>query len=243
MAAAGNDTVRPKDEGPGNHPVSMDLPDGVHVFPLTFEQGDREVTIHPGGIETERGLLLLDVGPAETLDQLRERLEAAGFAPADVATVLVTHHDWDHAGGLASFQGSTDAVVLAHELEAPSVDGRSDTRGGDRYPPARVDVEFDAGVTFNTDAGPTRVVPTSGHTPGHVSVYLPEARFLFAVDALTADTDGLQGPSEQFTASVTEARSSAERLAGLDIETTHCFHGGTVTAGSDRIAAIAAGEE
>lgn len=220
----------------------MDLPDGVHTFRLTFEQGDREVTIHPGGIETERGLLLLDVGPAETLDQLREDLDAAGFAPADVSTVLVTHHDWDHAGGLASFQETADAVVLAHELAAPPVDGRSDTRGGDRYPPARVDLEFDAGVTVNTDAGPARVVPTPGHTPGHASVYLPEERFLFAADALTADADGLQGPSEQFTASMPEALSSAERLAALDIGTTHCFHGGTVTAGSDRIAAIAADE-
>lgn len=221
----------------------MDLPDGVHTFPLTFEQGDREVTVHPGGIETERGLVLLDVGPAETLDQLRDGLDAAGFAPADVTTVLLTHHDWDHAGGLEAFQETADAVVLAHELEAPPVDGRSDTRGGNRYPPARVDVEFDAGVTVNTDAGPARVVASPGHTPGHVSVYLPEERFLFAADALTADADGLQGPSEQFTESMTEALSSAERLAALDVETTHCFHGGTVAAGSDRIAEIAAGEE
>jgi glyoxylase-like metal-dependent hydrolase (beta-lactamase superfamily II) len=221
----------------------MDLPDGVHTFPLTFEQGDREVTIHPGGIETERGLLLLDVGPAETVDQLREELGAAGFAPTDVATVLVTHHDWDHAAGLADFQETADAVVLAHELEAPAVDGRSDTRGAERYPPARVDVEFETGVTINTDAGPAQVVPTPGHTPGHVSVYLPEARCLFAADALTADADGLQGPSEQFTEAMSEALSSAERLAALDVGTTHCFHGGTVAAGSDRIAAIAAGEE
>lgn len=221
----------------------MVLPDGIHTLPLTFEQGGREVTINPGGIETERGLLLLDVGPAETLDQLREGLDAAGFAPADVSTVLVTHHDWDHAGGLAAFQETTEAVVLAHELEAPPVDGRSDTRGGDRYPPARVDVEFDVGVTIHTDAGPARVTPTPGHTPGHVSVYLPEERFLFVADALTADADGLQGPSEQFTESMPDALSSAERLAALDVETTHCFHGGTVAAGSERIAAIAAGEE
>lgn len=221
----------------------MNLPDSVHTFPLTFEQGDREVTIHPGGIETERGLLLLDVGPAETLDQLRERLDAAGFAPADVSTVLVTHHDWDHAAGLAAFQETADAVVLAHELEAPAVDGRSDTRGAERYPPARVDMEFDASAIVNTDAGPARMVPTPGHTPGHVSLYLPEERFLFAADALTADTDGLQGPSEQFTESMPEALSSAERLAALDVGRTHCFHGGTVTAGSDRIAAIATGGE
>ncbi|WP_276257312.1 MBL fold metallo-hydrolase [Haloglomus litoreum] len=218
------------------------LPDGVHTFPLTFDHGDGQVTINPAGIETPRGLLLLDVGPDGALDQLRERLGEAGFALDDLATVLVTHHDWDHAGGLAALQDATDVTVLASEHEARAVDGRADTRGpGERYPPGRVDVTFDEGVTFHTDRGPARVVPTPGHTPGHVSVYLPDERVLFAADALTADADGLQGPNEGFTEDMDTALTSADRLAALDIETTHCFHGGTVAAGSARIGAIAAG--
>jgi glyoxylase-like metal-dependent hydrolase (beta-lactamase superfamily II) len=222
----------------------MELPAPVHVFPLTFDQGGHEVTVYPAGIETALGLLLLDVGPVETLDQLRDGLAGAGFAPADVALVLLTHHDWDHAAELAEFQASADAVALASATEAPAVDGRADTRAdGERYPPARVDIEFDDGLDFRTDAGPARVIPTPGHTPAHVSVHLPEERFLFAADALTADADGLQGPSEPFTESMETARSSGARLADLDIGTTHCFHGGTVAAGSGRIAAIAAGED
>jgi glyoxylase-like metal-dependent hydrolase (beta-lactamase superfamily II) len=222
----------------------MELPAAVHVFPLTFDQGGHEVTVYPTGIETPRGLLLLDAGPEETLDQLRGGLAEAGFAAADVALVLLTHHDWDHAAGLAAFQEAADAVVLASATEAPAVDGRRDTRAeGERYPPARVDIEFDDGLDIRTEAGPARVIPTPGHTPGHVSVHLSEERFLLAADALTADADGLQGPDERFTESMETARSSAARLANLDVETTHCFHGGTVAAGSERIAAIAAGED
>lgn len=217
------------------------LPDGVHTFPLTFSQGDREVTIHPAGVETVGGLLLLDVGPRETLDDLREGLADAGFSFEDVTSVLLTHHDWDHAAGLAALQEVASPTVLASATAAPAVDGRADTRAADgRYPPGRVDVEFEAGVTFRTRAGPARVVPTPGHTPGHVSVHLPDERFLFAADALTADAEGLQGPNEGFTESMDEALASAERLAALDVETTHCFHGGTVAAGSERIAEIAA---
>jgi glyoxylase-like metal-dependent hydrolase (beta-lactamase superfamily II) len=229
------------------------LPDGVHTFPLTFDQGEREVTIHPAAIETANGLVLLDVGPEEALDQLGDRLDDAGFAFADVRTVLVTHHDWDHAAGLAPLQDLVDPTVLASAREARAVDGREDTRGpGERYPPGRVDVTFEtgttdpaatSGITFHTAAGPATVVPTPGHTPGHVSIHLPEERFLLAADALTADERGLQGPSEGFTEDMDAALASAERLARLDIETTHCFHGGTVADGSDRIAEIAAARD
>jgi glyoxylase-like metal-dependent hydrolase (beta-lactamase superfamily II) len=220
----------------------MVVPEAVHVLPVTVETDGREVTVHPVAIDTERGPLLLDAGPPAAVDQLASGLERAGHALADVATVLVTHQDWDHAGGLAAMQEVADATVLAHELEAPAVDGRDDPRGagdGDRYDPARVDVSFDGELTLATAAGPARVLHTPGHTPGHVSVYLPAERLLLAADALTADEDGLQGPNEAFTEEMGTALDSAGRLARLDIETTVCYHGGVVDAGSDRIAEIA----
>lgn len=219
----------------------MRLSDAVHVLPLTVESGGREVTVHPVAVETERGPLLVDAGPAAAVDQLADRLAEAGLALADVTTVLVTHQDWDHAGGLAALQEAADAHVLAHELEAPAVDGRETPRGagGDRYPPARVDVAFDGELMLATDAGPARVLHTPGHTPGHVSVYLPAERLLLAVDALTADESGLQGPNEGFTEDVPTALDSAGRLSTLDVTRTVCYHGGVVDAGSDRIAAIA----
>ena len=38
-----------------------------------------------------------------------------------------------------------------------------------------------------------------------------------------------------------EALTSVERLAGLDVARTLCYHGGFVEAGSDRIAEIGSG--
>lgn len=221
----------------------MVVPDTVHLLPLTVETDGREVTVHPVAIDTDRGPLLLDAGPPGTVDQLAAGLERAGHALADVGTVLVTHQDWDHAGGLATVQATADATVLAHELEATAIDGRDDPRGasdGDRYDPARVDVAFDGELTLATAAGPARVLHTPGHTAGHVSVYLPSERCLLAADALTAD-GALQGPNEAFTDDMGTALDSAGRLARLDIETVVCYHGGVVDAGSDRIAEIAEG--
>lgn len=217
------------------------LPDGLHHLPLEVVFDGQALTIHPVAIETARGLLLVDTGFPGTLDALEDRLGTAGFELADVAAVLVTHQDGDHAGNLAAMRDVGDPFVIAHEAAAPVVDGREPTRGSgeDRYPPARVDLELGGAATLATRAGPARVVPTPGHTPGHVSVYLPEHRFLLAADALTADEDGLGGPRPDVTADLDEALASVERLAALDVDRTLCYHGGLTAAGTERLAEIA----
>jgi len=218
----------------------MDLPERVHHLPLDIEYHGREATFNPCAAETERGLLLLDVGPLGSLDALETGLADAGFDLGDVTTVLLTHQDADHAGGLAALQERTDATTVTSGRAAAVATGREPPRGSDpdedRYPPARVDLELEGGGTFHTLAGPARVVPTPGHTPGHLSVFFPESRFLVAADALTADDGGLQGPSPEMSEDMDVALESAGRLAELDVERTLCYHGGLVDAGNDRIA-------
>lgn len=218
------------------------LTDGVYAITQTIDTEAGERAFHPAAVETDRGLVLLDAGLGGQTDALREELAAAGFDWADVWTVLLTHQDGDHAGGLASVVEATDAVVFAHEVCAPYVDGRQDPiKGeGDRYPPVPVDVELTDGVRFRTAAGPMEVVFTPGHAPGHVSLWFPDANLLVAADAVTAADGELQGPNERFTLDMAEAAASVDRLAGLDVERVHCYHGGTVEADADRLAAIAA---
>lgn len=221
------------------------LPDGVHTLALTYDRDGRTLTLNPTAVETDHGVVLVDVGVPGSVDLVRDALADAGLALADVSMVLLTHHDGDHAGSLAELETEADVVVLAHEDEAPYVDGREHPVKSDpddeRYPPAPVDVELTGGETFRTDAGPMRVVETPGHSPGHVSLYFPESGFLVAGDALTNDnegTDSFGGPKPQFTPEMDLAVESVGTLAALDVETTHCFHGGTADAGTDSIAAI-----
>ncbi|WP_459193521.1 MBL fold metallo-hydrolase [Halosimplex sp. J119] len=219
-----------------------ELTGGVYAFTETIETEDGERAFHPAAVETDRGLLLIDVGLPGQADALAAELAEAGFEWADVWAVLITHHDGDHAGALATVREETDAVVFAHEACAQYVDGREDPLKGDgeRYPPVPVDVELVGEEAFRTAAGPMRVVYTPGHTPGHVSLYLPEERLLLAADALTAADGELQPPSEHFTLDMAEAGQSVARLAALDVERVLCFHGGAVTADDERIAEIGA---
>lgn len=216
----------------------MNVPDGVHAFPQAIGEGDEARTFYPAAVETEKGILLIDVGFREQIERIGDHLDEVGADWTDVAGIVITHQDGDHASALAEVVERTGAPVYAHEECAPYVDGREHPiKGSDdeRYPPATVDVELVAGVTFATEAGPMEVEFTPGHTPGHVSLYFPEDGFLLAADALTAEGGELHGPSEEFTLDMDRAYDSAMRLADRDVEHVLCYHGGYVPAGADRI--------
>jgi glyoxylase-like metal-dependent hydrolase (beta-lactamase superfamily II) len=217
------------------------LTDGVYAFTQEIEAESGSRAFHPSAVETDRGLLLLDVGLPGAADALEEELAAVGFEWTDVWTTLVTHQDGDHAGALSTVRDRSDCVVFAHPECAPYVDGRKDPikSDGERYPPVPVDVEIPGGTRFRTVAGPIDVVFTPGHAPGHVSLFFPDERLLVAADALTATDGELQGPSERFTLDMAGARESAARLADLPVERVLCYHGGVADADGDRIADVA----
>ncbi len=79
---------------------------------------------------------------------------------------------------------------------------------------------------------------TPGHAPGHLSLYFPEKRLLLAGDALTVVEDNLAGPTDEYTPNMETAIESVGRLAELDVERTHCYHGGYVDEGTGAIARI-----
>lgn len=216
----------------------MELATGVYAFPQTFDRNGEEAVINPAAVVTPKGIILIDVGFPGHAHTIESHLGDAGYGWDDVAAVLITHHDGDHAGGLSEVVDRTDGVVYAHERCAPYVDGREDTvksPAGERYPPVPVDVELVGGVSFRTTAGPMDVVFTPGHTPGHVSLHFPEAGLVLAADAIVADDTGLVGPNQEFTLDMDEALDSLEALAERDFDRVLCFHGGLVEADSDRL--------
>jgi glyoxylase-like metal-dependent hydrolase (beta-lactamase superfamily II) len=215
--------------------MADEIADGVYAFPQTISRGGEEATFTPAAVETDRGVLLLDVGFPQALDQLEGHLGDIDREFDDVWAVLLTHQDGDHAAGLSELADRADPLVFAHPECAPYVDGRLDPRNGDeddRCPPVPVDVEVAEETTLRTMAGPMQVVHTPGHAPGHVSLYFPEPRLLVAGDALTAEEGVLAGPNEQFTP------DSVGRLADEDVERTLCYHGGLVEQGTGAIARL-----
>lgn len=218
----------------------MELARGVHALEVSVQRGDRTVTFHPAAVETNHGTILVDVGLEDHVDTYIDALRDAAIDLDTVTKIVVTHQDGDHAGALAEIADATDATVYAHRLATPFINGERDlVKSDDRYPPVPVDVQVVEDVSFRTWAGQMDVVFTPGHTPGHISLYFPDADLLLAADALTAADGHLQGPSEQFTIDWDQAIDSVASLADRRVARTLCYHGGLTDDGTARIEAIA----
>jgi glyoxylase-like metal-dependent hydrolase (beta-lactamase superfamily II) len=120
-------------------------------------------------------------------DALATVLREIGFAPRQVAVVIVSHLHYDHCGGLAQMSGS-DVYAGAAELgfaSAPSPEQQAAYWPGDWEAVAAdrwklIDQEHDV-----LGDGSVVIVPTPGHTPGHISllVRLQRHTLLLAGDA------------------------------------------------------------
>src|SRR5688572_12813 len=62
-------------------------------------------------VTTSDGLVLIDSGYARTVDWLLDNIRTAGFDPANVKYIFVTHSHVDHASGAARMKQVTSARV------------------------------------------------------------------------------------------------------------------------------------
>ncbi len=138
-----------------------------------------------------RGAVQFRVDPE---DEIGPQVARLGFDPWEVGTVILTHLHSDHAGGLSYFPHSRILVSRAEWRMARGFAGL--TRGylPHRWPnwlnPDLISFERSGPSPFQvchpvTERGDVVVVPTPGHTPGHVSVIvMPEdgLRFFLAGD-------------------------------------------------------------
>jgi glyoxylase-like metal-dependent hydrolase (beta-lactamase superfamily II) len=181
--------------------------------------GPAEIVCHCLLIETEVGLVLVDTGFG-TRDvaqprrlnplfrianriRLREpdtalrQIEELGFSAADVRHIVLTHLDFDHAGGIEDFP---DATVHVFGAELDAARSQSSWLDRQRYRP----MQWDRNVSWQcyTPEGERwfgfscvrelvgmppeiLIVPLAGHTLGHcgVAVRGPEGWLLHAGDA------------------------------------------------------------
>ena len=163
---------------------------------LLRRRRDYEFPAYSFIVEHPDGLIAIDTGMPTRARSPRPRLQrrfvpdpgpeheigpamrAAGLDPAEVRTVILTHLDWDHAGGLGHFP---QAEVLLHRPEhafAQTAAGRwryEPNLWPPGFTPTVYDLDpepcgpFPASRTV-TDDGTVRIVPIPGHSIGQVGV-------------------------------------------------------------------------
>lgn len=242
--SVGNITVWPVSDGTRQMPVSLLWPDApeAELAELLGEVSLPEAIPTPNNvtlIDTGDRLVLVDAGSGPNFDpasgRLEDALQEAGIEPAAVTEVIITHGHPDHLwGALDDFEELPrfpNARYLMSEPEhafwtAPLPSGMPPIWEGMALGAARViealgpslevvapDAEIATGITL---------VPTFGHTPGHVSVRVADgAEALFVLgDAITNDPVSFRRPGWPLRTDADPDAGAATRRRLLDMLST-----------------------
>lgn len=130
------------------------------------------------------------------------RLRLLGIEPEAVRHVVMTHLDFDHAGGLTDFPWATVHVTAAEARAARARDGlkaRLRWRPA-QWPAAFAEHEAPADDVLGLPSlgglpGGLRFLPLPGHSPGHAGVAIPlEDQWVVHVGDAVFDLAELEGP-------------------------------------------------
>ena len=162
--------------GPKSHQINQEA-HYVHPFRIygpVWYVGDDWVCVHL--IDTGDGLLLLDAGNCGTTGMLVNAISEAGFKPADVKWIILSHGHYDHFGsanffrrmfGTKIYLGAPDAKMFrekpwfSHVQKAYSV-------ADELFEP---DVEIRDGDVLTFGNIRFKCVLCPGHTEGVVSLF------------------------------------------------------------------------
>ncbi len=221
----------------------MKISDSVYVLPVPIVRDGQTTFLNLSLVLDEtNGPTLVDTGLPGQIDAIATVLAEAGLQITDLKQIILTHQDIDHVGSLHDLWKASGARILAHATETPFIDGtilprfaRPETLAqrpelrpvAERFQPTPVEESLQDDDLLDL-AGGVRVIFTPGHTPGHMSLYVERSNVLIAGDSLTASDGQLHGPNVGATIDMTTARQSVRKMAGLEVATIICYHGGVV---------------
>jgi len=164
--------------------------------------------------------VLLDCGAGASWPRIAGNLRAAGLAPEDLHTLVLTHCHVDHIGAAAAIKEQTGCRIACHELDRRAIETGDPKLTaanwyGVRLEELVVDHAFDgASDQLEFPGGVLTLLHTPGHTPGSMVGVLETAddhRVLFGQD--------IHGPfSDDFGSDIGAWRRSMRELIALEAD-------------------------
>lgn len=182
--------------GSAGAPVAVEA--GIVRLTLPIPFGPRRVNCYLLDDGAGFTLVDTGVHTAEARAALTEQLAALGIAPVQVRHVLLTHYHVDHSGQAFRLRDRPEVEVALHPADLPLLDNFGEDRDGRLAPlldlleslgmppqareeaaagvrwlralaqPAPVSRTLEGGELIEAGGRRWEVVPTPGHTPGHI---------------------------------------------------------------------------
>jgi glyoxylase-like metal-dependent hydrolase (beta-lactamase superfamily II) len=126
-------------------------------------------------------IILIDTGrPGQGKGILKE-LKSMDIKPEDIKHILITHHDIDHIGNLALLEKETGASIWASNEDIPYIWGDKSRPGIKKFFSVIMQAKKPGKIKpypKNQKIGNVEVIPTPGHTPGHVCLLYKDILFV-----------------------------------------------------------------
>ncbi|HEX5441595.1 MAG TPA: MBL fold metallo-hydrolase [Ktedonobacterales bacterium] len=235
--------------------VARQVADDLWLIDTQF-QGERQI-IASYLIVGERELALVDVGAAATLGALLAGVRAAGFDPADITHLVLTHVHLDHAGAAGALvRHLPRARVYVHRIGAPHLIDpsrlmRSATRiYGEKMgelwgtmepvPERRIEI-IDDRDEIHIGARTLRALYTPGHAIHHIALYDEARGIAFPGDVAGVSIEGIdfvRPPTPPPDLSLEDWGESITRLEALKLQRLYLPHFGAVDAPARHFAVL-----
>jgi glyoxylase-like metal-dependent hydrolase (beta-lactamase superfamily II) len=175
----------------------MQITEHVHALKIPFQVKDtsgmkipRFVCIY---LIYGRKITLIDSGVASSEQIILDYLNKTGKSPKDIALLILTHAHPDHIGAAKALKSMSGCAVAAHAAEKTWIED-VDLQARERPVPGfkslikgsvPVDLILQDGDVLDLGDGLSlQVLHTPGHSPGSISLWLPQEGALFSADAI-----------------------------------------------------------
>ena len=180
----------------------------------------------------EKKFILIDPGLDFCLPEVLTAIKKDGIDPDGIELIITTHCHPDHFDGVRSF-AHTDATIALHEEEDRFIREHGEefyALFGLKVPHYKAHAFLQEGAC-ELHSTAMEIYHTPGHSPGSISIYLPESKSLIVGDVIfqagVGRTDFPGGNGKLL-------KKSIDRLSQLNTEYLLPGHGDLVQ-GSDRV--------
>ena len=170
--------------------------------------------------------ILIDTGRPGQGKGILDELNSMDIKPIQIKNILITHHDIDHVGNLKKLEKETGAKIWASKEDIPYIYGDKSRHGIKKYISILLRAKKPKKILpypKDQKIGDIKIIPTPGHTPGHVCLLYKN--ILFAGDLLKTSNGKIMPMKSYMNWNDSLLRESITKISNYDFEFVCPAHG------------------